>query len=165
MAKYILVFVARNLGLILMSAFLLPGGRLLGQTSAPESSSAPDTATASSSVLGTQNNSGGFFSRFGKAYWTDWTGTQVESATPPRRGFPAPVDSPPFPFSDWPYGGSPVIGVPDTSGGPLMTAIYGSKYGKGWENSRIKMYGWINAGFNLSTSDKHYGKRAGGLLH
>jgi hypothetical protein len=157
MAKLILVFVARELGLILMSAFLLQGGGALGQTSAPEGSSVSGTATGSNSVIGTQDSSGGFFSRFRKAYWTDWTGTQEASAIPARRGFPAPVDSPPFPFSDWPYGGAPVIGAPDTSGGPLMTAIYGSKHGKGWESSHIKMYGWINAGFNLSTSDKHYG--------
>jgi len=102
-------------------------------------------------------DAGGFFSRFGKAYWEDWTVTPPDSPEPPRRGFPAPVSSPPFPFLDWPYGGSPVIGVTDTSGGPLMTAIYGTKHGESWEHSRIKIYGWVNAGFNLSTSDRHYG--------
>ena len=83
------------------------------------------------------------------------TVTPADGPELPRRGFPA-LTSPPFPFSDWPYGGSPVIGATDTSGGPLMTAIYG-KHGKSWENSRIKIYGWINAGINLSTSNAHYG--------
>jgi hypothetical protein len=98
-----------------------------------------------------------FFARFAHAYLDDWKGTVPSSPEPPRRGFPAPESSPPFPFSDWPYGGSPVLGAPDTTSGPLMTAIYGSKEGKKWENSRIKIYGWINGGFNISTSDKHYG--------
>jgi len=158
MAKHIPVLVARDLGLILLTfAFLFRGGKVMAQTNALGSSSAPNTAAESSSVIGAQNSSGGFFSRLGKAYWTDWTGTQEESGAPARRGLPAPVTSPPFPFSDWPYGGSPVIGAPDTSGGPLMTAIYGSKRGKSWESSRIKLYGWVNSGFNLSTSDEHYG--------
>jgi len=38
-----------------------------------------------------------------------------------------------------------------------MSAIYSGEHGKAWENSRIKIYGWINTGFNLSTSNKQYG--------
>jgi hypothetical protein len=30
-----------------------------------------------------------------------------------KRGLPAPLDAPPFPFSDWTYGGAPDIGAPD----------------------------------------------------
>jgi hypothetical protein len=98
----------------------------------------------------------GFFRRFAQAYWDDWKGT-AEDPDLPRRGYPAPVSSPPFPFSDWPYGGSPVIGTPDTTGGPLMSAIYSSEHGKSRQNTRVKIYGWINSGFNVSTSDKRYG--------
>ncbi|MGB2627272.1 MAG: outer membrane beta-barrel protein [Candidatus Acidiferrum sp.] len=100
---------------------------------------------------------GGFFARFSKAYWQDWTDISPAGPAQPRRGYPAPVSSPPFPFSDWPYGGSPVIGAPDTTGGPLMTAIYGGKHQEWWESSRVKIYGWVNTGFNVSTSTAHYG--------
>ena len=128
------------------------------QASAPMTDADSAKASASDQRLNEQStDTGGFFSRFGKAYWEDWTVTPPDSPESARRGFPAPVSSPPFPFSDWPYGGSPVIGTTDTSGGPLMTAIHGGKHGKSWENGRIKIYGWINAGFNVSTSDKHYG--------
>ncbi len=60
----------------------------------------------------------------------------------------APLDSPPFPSSDWGYGGSPAIGVPDGNVYPLMTAL-------GKQNSRTKIYGWIAASVNGSTSDKN----------
>jgi Putative beta-barrel porin-2, OmpL-like. bbp2 len=97
------------------------------------------------------------FQRLGKAYSEDWGSTAAESADPPRRGFAAPESSPPYPFSDWPHGGSPTLGVPDANAGPLMTTLYAGENGKWWESSRVKIYGWINGGFNLSTSDRHYG--------
>jgi Putative beta-barrel porin-2, OmpL-like. bbp2 len=103
------------------------------------------------------DDSAGFFQRLGHAYLDDWKGSTTEDDNAPRRGYPAPVSSPPFPFSDWPYGGSPVIGAADTSGGPLMSALDSGEHGKFWRESHIKIYGWINSGFNVSTSDKHYG--------
>ncbi len=124
------------------------------QTSDPPSGGAGNVSLA---PVENSSDSGGFFRRLGEAYENDWTRACDNSPDLPRRGDPAPVSSPPFPFSDWPYGGSPTIGAPDTSGGPLMTAIYEGKHGKSWEDRRIKIYGWINGGFNVSTSDKHYG--------
>jgi hypothetical protein len=128
------------------------------QSADPPSNLANTDGVASNSAVEKNNSAdrGGFFRRLGEAYWDDWT-KAADDPDLPRRGYPAPVSSPPFPFSDWPYGGSPVIGAPDSSGGPLMQAIYWGKHGKEWEDSRIKIYGWVNGGFNLSTSDKHYG--------
>jgi hypothetical protein len=54
-----------------------------------------------------------------------------------------PLNSPLFPNSDWSYGGSPEIGVPDTNTPPLMEAIYGSSTGKAWEQSKVKVYGGL----------------------
>jgi opacity protein-like surface antigen len=71
---------------------------------------------------------------------------------PQRRGLPAPLDSPPFPSGEWPLGGSQVIGVPDTSVGPLMQAIYDGPNGQAWKDSRIKLYGWVELSANASTS-------------
>ena len=88
-----------------------------------------------------------FFHRLAQAYRKDWRGESTGGSTPERRIPAAPLDSPPFPNSDWPYGGSPVIGAPDTNSYPLMEAINGN-------STRTKLYGWIEPGFNFSTS-KH----------
>ncbi|WP_263356256.1 porin [Acidicapsa ligni] len=92
--------------------------------------------------------SGNFFERLGNFYHRDWTGTLPSSPAPERRALEAPLDSSPFPSSDWGYGGSPAIGVPDANVYPLMTAF---KH----QNSRTKIYGWISPSFNVSTSDKN----------
>jgi hypothetical protein len=87
----------------------------------------------------------GFFARWAEFYRRDWWGTPASSPTPERRGLPSPLDSPPFPNADWSYGGSPVIGEPDTNSYPLMTAINGA-------TSRTKLYGWADPTLNFSTS-------------
>jgi hypothetical protein len=76
----------------------------------------------------------------------------VAAAEPQRRGLPAPLDSPPFPGSDWPLGGSQLIGVPDTAVGPLMKWIYDTPQGQAWKDSRVKVYGWAELGANASSS-------------
>lgn len=89
-----------------------------------------------------------FWDRWAEFYKQDW-GAQVPQAAPvpPRRGLPSPLDSPPFPSSDWSYGGSPVIGEPDSNSYPLMTAINNAA-------SRTKVYGWIDPTLNFSTSSQ-----------
>ncbi len=86
-----------------------------------------------------------FFVRWADFYRQDWFGTAASSSAPVRRGLPSPLDSPPFPNSDWSYGGSPVIGEADTNSYPLMTAINQAK-------SRTKLYGWIDPTVNFGTS-------------
>ena len=88
----------------------------------------------------------GFFARWADFYRQDWSGTSAPSPAPPRRGLPSPLESPPFPNSDWSYGGSPVMGEPDTSSYPLMTAINQAR-------SRTKIYGWIDPTLNFSSSE------------
>jgi hypothetical protein len=94
----------------------------------------------------------GFLKRLYKAYTDDWSGTAAGGPEPPRRGPPSPLNSPPFPNSDWSYGGAPVIGAPDTNVPPLMQALYGGAHGQAWKDSRVKVYGWLESSFNLSTS-------------
>ena len=73
-----------------------------------------------------------------------------EPAPPPRRAMPAPFDSPPFPTAE--YQGFPLIGVPvSDSVYPLMKAVYGGPCGEEIKDSRVKLYGWINASGNWST--------------
>lgn len=87
----------------------------------------------------------GVLARWAEFYRRDWSGTTAPSPTPARRGLPSPLDSPPFPNADWSYGGSPVIGEPDTNSYPLMTAINQAR-------SRTKVYGWVDPTLNFSTS-------------
>jgi len=86
-----------------------------------------------------------FFARWADFYRHDWSQTATSLPAPARRGLPSPLDSPPFPNSDWSYGGSPVIGEPDTNSYTLMTAINQAR-------SRTKIYGWLAPTVNFSTS-------------
>jgi hypothetical protein len=83
----------------------------------------------------------GFLKRLTQAYANDWRGATDSGPEPPRRALPSPLNSPPFPNSDWSYGGSPEIGAPDTNVPPLMEALYGGSNGGAWEQSRVKVYG------------------------
>jgi hypothetical protein len=120
----------------------------------------PLRQSASGSPAPQKPDRGSFFHRLFKAYADDWKGTAVSGGDPARRGSPAPVDGPPFPFSDWPYGGSPVIGAPWTQASPFMQALWSGPHGEAWKKSGIQIYGWLNGGFNISTSGTklgHYG--------
>jgi hypothetical protein len=95
----------------------------------------------------------GFVRRFFQAYADDWKASDSASGEAPKfRGYPAPATNPPFPFTVWPYGGSPTIGQPFTQAGPLMTAIWGGGNGDAWKRSGVQIYGWLNGGFDVSTS-------------
>ncbi len=93
----------------------------------------------------------GFFTRWGKAYLADWTGTAPSDPNAPqRRGTPAPISSPPFPASDYPIGGTQVIGAPDTQTYMLQQAIDKDPV----HLSKVKWYGWISVGANGSTNNR-----------
>jgi len=90
-----------------------------------------------------------FFHKLGRAYVADWAGNGPGTAVSqkPRRGTPPPIFSPPFPATDWPIGGTPVIGAPDGQTYPLMQAINENK-------GAFKIYGYIEVGGNGSTNNK-----------
>lgn len=107
--------------------------------------SAPTPASASSTPL-----DNGFFHRLGRAYAADWAGTAPTtdpSLVSKRRGTPPPIYSPPYPSSDWPIGGTTLIGAPDGQSYPLMQAINQNK-------TRAKFYGYIEVGANGSTNNR-----------
>src|ERR1700677_4311601 len=94
--------------------------------------------------------SGNFFARLVHFYHDDWFPAPQSgptAPTPPRRGLPSPLDSPPFPNADWSYGGAPVIGEPDTNTYPLMTALHPNG-----SLPRTKAYGWLAPAVDGSTS-------------
>jgi hypothetical protein len=73
------------------------------------------------------------------------------SKEPARRALPAPLPSPPMPSGEWQ--GYPLIGVPvDTTRYFLMQSLQGTWPGDLLDSNRIRVYGWLNAAANWSTS-------------
>jgi len=126
--------------------------------SEPKTAGAKEPAGSEAPAASESTLHGNFFSRLGQAYMQDWKGTAASGPEPKYRGYPPPVTDPPFPFTVWPYGGSVTIGYPWTQSGPLMEAIWSGPGGEGWKKSGVQIYGWVNGGFNVSTSTNgHYG--------
>jgi hypothetical protein len=70
---------------------------------------------------------------------------------PQRRALPTPLDGI-FPGSEY-LGPTPLIGVPDTDPVyPLTKALW--SVAPALKNARVKLYGWVNAGISVSTSNK-----------
>lgn len=107
--------------------------------------------SSSNAAAGLEGNN--FFARLAQAYKNDWTGKTPAQPSPTRIP-PAPLDSPPFPNAYWNYGGASVIGATNTTDYPLMEAIYSGSSGEAWKRSGVQIYGWINPGFNFSTSSR-----------
>jgi hypothetical protein len=116
-----------------------------------DSASTPAAAPANEAQQAPDTN---FSGRLFKAYADDWTGTASSGPAPAHRGYPSPESDPPYPFSDWPYGGSPDLGAAWTQSGPLMQAIWGGPGGETIKDSGIQVYGWLDGGFNVSSSDR-----------
>lgn len=97
--------------------------------------------------------------RFFNYYALEWghdSAPPDPTAPPGRRSYwPAtPMTTPPMPFTEWPYGGTQNLGVtrPNSADSPLMVAIAHTNAGQWMNDNHIQMYGWVNAGFNLSTN-------------
>ena len=121
-------------------------------SSSPGNPDPQQTAPAPSGQSPASNSdhtlTGNFFHRLAQFYSQDWAGTNPAGPSVTKRGLPAPEDSPPFPFSDWIYGGAPDIGAPDGNTYPLMSALK-------LDSSRTKVYGWFATSINFSTSAKN----------
>jgi Putative beta-barrel porin-2, OmpL-like. bbp2 len=100
-----------------------------------------------------------FFSRFINYYKLEW-GHEAPPADPKapagrRAEWPAtPEAIPPYPFTEWPYGGATALGVtrPSSVDSPLMSALGNTAVGQALNDNHIQIYGWINAGGNLSNN-------------
>ena len=100
-----------------------------------------------------------FFTRLVNYYALEWGRTEPPpDPTAPasrRTGWsPAPLTTPPYPFTEWPYGGTTNIGVtrPNSVDSPLMVALSNTEVGKAMNAAHIQVYGWISGGVNLSTN-------------
>jgi hypothetical protein len=82
----------------------------------------------------------GFFERLINYYKLEWGYDRppADPKAPPARraGWPdAPATPPPFPFTEWPYGGATSIGVtrPSSTSSPLMVALANTQLGQAVE--------------------------------
>jgi hypothetical protein len=94
----------------------------------------------------------GFLTRLIHSYRDDWHPSPDTGPPPKFRGYPAPVDNPPFPFAVWPIGGTVWIGYPNATAYPLSTALQNGPHGDWWKKANIQIYGWADFGMNISTS-------------
>jgi hypothetical protein len=106
-----------------------------------------------------------FATRLYRYYQLEWgqSGPPQDPNAPPsaREGWPAtPQTSPPFPFTEWPYGGATSIGVtrPNSVDSPLMAALANTDVGQWLNDAHIQIYGWTNAGFNVSNNASQAGR-------
>ncbi|MFY9626564.1 MAG: outer membrane beta-barrel protein [Methylocystis sp.] len=108
-----------------------------------------------------------FLGRLYHAYADEWGGPIPDDPTAPpsRRAYfpPAPVTQPPYPFTEYSFGGSQVIGatLPNAVDAPLMKALSPTPVGKFLEDNHIQIYGWVNPGFNISTAHSLPGSLSG----
>ena len=109
----------------------------------------------------------GFLDRLVNYYSLEWGQGAAPSdpkAPAARRDYfpPAAQPTPPMPFTEWPYGGTTSLGVtrPASIDSPLMVALAKTSLGQWMGENNLQVYGWINAGANLSTSKTKPGGNA-----
>jgi hypothetical protein len=68
-----------------------------------------------------------------------------------------------MPFTEWPYGGATDIGTnrPNSVDSPFMVAIANTGLGKAMQDAHIQLYGWIDVGGNISSSNTRGGNAPG----
>lgn len=100
-----------------------------------------------------------FWSRLVNYYKLEWGHEAAPAdpkAPPGRRAYwPAtPESTPPYPFTEWPYGGTTNLGVtrPSSVDSPLMVALGNTSVGSWMNDNHIQVYGWVDPGGNLSTN-------------
>jgi Putative beta-barrel porin-2, OmpL-like. bbp2 len=101
----------------------------------------------------------GFFERLVNYYRLEWGHDKApEDPKAPesrRKGWPeAPTTTPPYPFTEWPYGGTTSIGVtrPNSVDSPLMAALANTWLGQALKANNMQIYGWVNGGGNNSSN-------------
>jgi hypothetical protein len=100
-----------------------------------------------------------FMERFINYYRLEWghEAPPADPKAPPgrRAEWPGtPESTPPYPFTEWPYGGTTSLGVtrPSSVDSPLMVALGNTSAGQWMNDNHIQVYGWVDPSGNFSTS-------------
>jgi hypothetical protein len=139
-------------------------------TAATDAQGSPDTAApAATPQPAAAPAQGNVISRLVDYYIHEWgkAGPDTDPNAPASRrtDYPAqPVTSPPYPFTEWPYGAATYLGAnrPASVDSPLMQAIGPTALGKLMADANIQAYGWVEVGANLSTSHHRGGNAPAG---
>ena len=135
----------------------------------PKVAPAPTAADVPAEGCAPGSESQGFFKRLSDSYKAHLFPADAPPPDPdappsgydPSRVSPPPESMPPWPYSTWPEGGTQAIGYENMYYGPLMDAIWCGRNGKKLKDSRWTLYGWIQPGGNISTSQTHFNKVTG----
>jgi hypothetical protein len=104
----------------------------------------------------TQDGDSTFLGRFFQAYHDGLfppPGSAEAPTATPSVCLQGPLDSPPFPSSGFSYGGNPGMCQDGTADrGALMRALDPTAFGKYLDANRISLYGWLEPGFDFSSS-------------
>jgi len=106
----------------------------------------------------------GFFQRLKESYLTHLAWDGPDPTAPPSMvvgGAEVPISNPPWPYATWNVGGSTAIGVENMYYNALMDALYCGKGGQKLKDSRFTIYGWIEPGGNISTSNTRFNYATG----
>ena len=105
-----------------------------------------------------------FLTRFVNYYRLEWgkDGPPTDPKAPPSRrsGWPAtPQTTPPYPYTEWPYGGTTSIGVtrPSSVDSPLMAALSNTDLGRALNDAHVQIYGWVNVGGRFQIGERGIG--------
>ncbi len=107
-----------------------------------------------------------FVTRLYRYYVLEWGhgAAPADPSAPPARRVaklvpPQPQTSPPMPYTEWPYGGTTLLGVNRTASvdSPLMVALAPTALGKWLADTGIQAYGWVAPGGNLSSNTVRQG--------
>jgi Putative beta-barrel porin-2, OmpL-like. bbp2 len=161
---------ASALALALVSFAALPA---LADDTTPAANSAHSSGPVDGCVKGSENE--GFWKRLSQSYEkhlfpgdapaapaVDPNAHFDAEAAGYRQDLPAPpVSNPPWPYSTWNQGGTEAIGYENMYYSALMDSIYCGPNGKAWKDSRFVIYGWVEPGGNISTSNLGFNKITG----
>jgi hypothetical protein len=123
------------------------------KAAAPQPQAAPDDYVVSQISTG-----GNLLSRMLDYYKLEWGKAAAPSdpnAPASRRDDfpPQPEPQPPFPFTEWPYGASSLLGAtrPNAVDSPLMIGLAPTTLGKVLSDAHVQIYGWVDVGANVSS--------------
>jgi hypothetical protein len=141
-----------------------------GDTQAPAQPFAPVTpVTPVTTVASPPPTDGNVISRMADYYKAEWgkTGPYADPNAPASRRDdypPQPETTPPYPFTEWPYGAATALGAsrPNSVDSPLMVGLAPTGLGKLMSDAHIQAYGWVEVGANLSTSHVEGGNAPAG---
>jgi Putative beta-barrel porin-2, OmpL-like. bbp2 len=166
----------RNVSAVALTLISFAAIPALADDTTPAAASDHSSGPADGCVKGSENE--GFWKRLSQSYQKhlfpgDVPAAPAAPAVDPNAPFdeqaagyrqtlpPPPESSPPWPYSTWNQGGTEAIGYENMYYSALMDAIYCGPHGKAWKDSRFVIYGWVEPGGNISTSNLGFNKLTG----